>query len=171
MEHQTPKIKFQNILLQIFELIETNVNEGVYLEVANCMKNINDELNNLLREGRNNSYYRNNIRTPRNNEYKRLTEEQKSRNEKYILCSCGRFILSKTLNKHLETQVHYLGIRNKKLTHLKDKECINKSIPILNGNAIPNISNEVRREILLEAFCINHHKLYINSIINSIINN
>lgn len=149
-----PKERFQEILLEIFELIEGQVPDGIYLQVANHLTDANRQLNaftapapqiiTLVQEVRQNYYYRNYVQRERPKQNPRLTEAEKAKSPHHQLCSCGRYISNREqewIDEHLETQVHYQGIRNKKLSAKK------KSF---------NIEEEIRREVVLSAFCLKH---------------
>ena len=148
-----PKERFQEILLEIFDLIEGQVPEGIYLQVADQLKQANTELNaltlatpqviTLVQEVRQNYYYRHYVQRNRKPPNPRLTEALKAKSDKYQLCSCGRYIHKKKeyIEEHLETQVHYQGIRNKKLSAKKKST---------------NIEEEITREVVLSAFCLRH---------------
>lgn len=150
-----PKERFQEILLEIFDLIEGCVPEGIYLQVAEQLKNANTELNaltapepriqiiQLVQEARQNQYYRRYVGKP-TKERLHLTEADKAKSPDHFLCDCGRYIYKKKnawIEDHLKTQVHYQGIRNKKLASKK------KSF---------NIEEEIQREVALTAFCLRH---------------
>lgn len=150
-----PKERFQEILLEIFELIEGQVPEGIYLQVANHLTDANRQLNalttpspqiiSLVQEVRQNYYYLNYVQRERPKQHPRITEAEKAKSPDYQLCSCGRYISNKEhkwVDEHLKTQVHYQGIRNKKLSAKK------KSF---------NIEEEIKREVVLSAFCLKHN--------------
>jgi len=155
---KSPKERFQDILLEIFDLIEGSVPEGVYLQVAEQLKQANNELNaltipavpfgnvriiQLVSEARQNTYYRRFRNKPTKARH-HLTEAQKAKHTDYHLCSCGRYINHRKntfVLEHLETQVHYQGLRNKKLSAKK---------------ATTSIDDEIKREVCLTAFCLNH---------------
>jgi hypothetical protein len=151
---KTPKERFQDILLEIFDLIEGCVPEGVYLQVAEQLKQANAELNalgnsaqqvriiQLVSEARQNTYYRRFHNRPQKERH-HLTEAEKAIHPDYHLCSCGRYINQKNrfILDHFKTQVHYQGLRNKRISAKK---------------ATTNIDDEIQREVCLTAFCIKH---------------
>jgi len=153
-----PKERFQEILMEVFELIEGSVPEGIYLQVGNQLKEANDLLTQgefpatpqiqiriieLVREARRNTYYRRFANKPSKVRH-HLTEAEKAKSDKYSLCSCGRYINNTDpdyLKEHLETSVHFQGLRNKKLAVKKGET---------------EIDEEVQREVMLTGFCLNH---------------
>jgi len=156
-QQKKPKERFQEILLEIFELIEGQVPEGIYLQVADHLTDANRQITaftappppplqviTLVQEVRQNYYYRNYVRSQRPKQNPRLTEADKAKSADHQLCSCGRYISKvkqEWIDEHLETQVHYQGIRNKKLSSKK------KSF---------DIEDEIKREVVLSAFCLRH---------------
>lgn len=148
----TPKQRFQEILAEIFELIEGSVNEGIYLQVGDHLKEAFNLFGNgqeviriveLVREARQNRFYKLFYKKP-NKVRQHLTEAQKANHPSYSLCNCGRYYNNTDpdyLKEHLETAVHFQGLRNKKLAAKKKNT---------------NIDDEITREIKLTAFCINH---------------
>jgi hypothetical protein len=158
-----PKERFLEILMTIFELIEETVPEGVYLQVAEQLKQANKELDKvvtpepqvrivtLVQEARQNFYYRNYVTRPKPLP-PRLTEAMKAKDANYYLCRCGRFCHRKPeyIEEHLETQVHYQGIRNKKLSALKAKKVEGEELKKI------DIEAEIRREVVVEGFALRH---------------
>jgi|688.fasta_scaffold862386_1 hypothetical protein len=159
-----PKEQFQNILHTIFDLIEDEVKEGVYLQVADQMKQANNLISamteekqvriiTLIREARHNTYYRHYYRNSRyHTGNSKLNEAEKAKSSDYYLCECGRYCHKKAeyIKEHLETEVHRQGLRNKKHSALKSRK-INDDIK----DGI-NITDEINREVVVEGFCIKH---------------
>ncbi len=159
-QEKKPKERFQEILLEIFNLIETCVPEGIYLEVAEQLKLANEELNELvepperirivtlIQEVRTNRYYKQYVKNKNNDDKKtnqKLSDADKMKQPHiYTLCQCGRFyshLNKQYILEHLSTHVHYQCIRNKKYSAKKSST---------------QIDNEVFREINLNSFCIKH---------------
>ena len=143
---KTPKEQFHELMVELFGMIENinGITEGEYLLVAEIMKKMNLNLNRLQQIQviiQANPYYARYVKSPIN--YTRLTEEDKRRRTDYKLCGCGRMIKDddEILREHLNTQVHYQGIRNKTLAAKKKSA---------------DIEFEIKRQIALESFCVNH---------------
>jgi hypothetical protein len=165
-QNKKPKERFQEILLTIFELIEDSVPEGVYLQVAEQMKQANTELNSivapqpqqvqivrLIVEARRNYYYRHYVQRAKPLPPK-ITEAMKAKSPDHYLCKCGRFCHRKEeyIEEHLKTHIHHQGLRNKKFAALKAKK--------IEGDELRkvNIEEEIRREVLIEEFALKHLK-------------
>lgn len=143
----TPKIELHNLMVEMFAMIEDlDPQEGIYLKFADMFKEMNININRLIEMKTildNNTYYHRYIRTT-NIQSQRLTEEQKRQHSDYIQCNCGRYIINTGIRQHIKTMVHYQGRRNRKYakTQLSDEA----------------ITEAIDREVLLQAFLINHLK-------------
>jgi len=145
-----PKQQLHELMVEMFLMLENlNINENDYLQFGELFKQMNiniDNLVNMKTELIQNTYYRNYIKnTVRRH---RLTENEKLKNENYIVCNCGRCVHKNELQQHFKSQVHYQGRRNRKYAKTKlDDEIINMCIS---------------REVVLQAFIINHLKRVSN---------
>ena len=153
------QLKFNALLNDLLEKIMIETNEGAMIECAKDMKNINTEFNAICRlatEIRKNKYYSRHI-APNKKDKKTITmtEEEKMKSGKYLLCSCGRYIKRLTRynrqsreviitdsidGEHLTTQVHYQGLRNRKY----------------GGRNNPETNSQIEREIKLDSFIYRH---------------
>lgn len=151
---ETPKEAVNRIMIDLFDMVENmtlnqeTFSENKFLQVAELFKQMNiniDRLQQIKTELVNNVYYQQRIRNRRI--VPRLTEAQKLKHEDYGLCNCGRMVKvrhtkPKWIEEHLNTQVHYQGLRNRKYAG--------------KYNADELANEDIKREIVIQAFIINH---------------
>ena len=145
-----PKEELHEIMIEMFGMIEgLNVKEGQYLQFAEMFKQKNININRLTEIQQKiiqNIYYQRYIKRNTTIKRKRLTEAQKAKHSKYVLCNCGCYIHKDEELTHIqETLKHRQGIRNKKY-----------SVKYKNPDD-PQIDFEINREVLLQGFCITHY--------------
>lgn len=151
---ETPKEAVNRIMIDLFDMVENmtlnqeTFNEGKFLQVAELFKQMNiniERLQKIKNELVNNVYYQHRIRNKR--VVPRLTEEQKLKHKDYGLCNCGRVVKiyntkPKWIEEHLNSQVHYQGLRNRKYAG--------------KHNADELANEDIKREIVIQAFIIKH---------------
>jgi hypothetical protein len=152
---ETPKESVHRIMLDLFDIVENmtlneeTFSENKFLQVSDLFKQMNiniDRLQQLKTELHHNVYYR---RVLNRKTIHRLTEAQKLKHQDYGVCNCGRVIkMTKSKNSwiqdHLKSQVHYQGLRNRKYAG--------------KHNADELANEDIKREIVIHAFIINHLK-------------
>jgi hypothetical protein len=138
-------------MVEMFMMIEEmNIQEGKYLEFAEMFKSMNiniDRLAGMRNQIVVNTYYQRHVRAQRASSNPRLTEAQKQNNSHYSLCNCGRYVSNvqaKFILKHLNTAVHYQGVRNRKYAHLVDT---------FNNE---EINDKIKTEVVIQCFIIKH---------------
>ena len=92
-----------------------------------------------------NTYYQRHVRPQRASSNPRLTEAQKENSSHYSLCNCGRYVSNVTPKfalKHLNTAVHYQGVRNRKYAHTTFNN--------------EEINAKIKTEVVLQCFIIKH---------------
>lgn len=151
---ETPKEAVNRIMIDLFDMVENmtlnqeTFSENKFLQVAELFKQMNiniDRLQRIKTELVNNVYYQREIRNRR--QRGRLTEAEKIKHKDYGLCNCGRMVkMNNTkprwIREHLNSQVHYQGLRNRKYAG--------------KHNADELANEDIKREIVIQAFIINH---------------
>jgi len=143
---QTPKEEFHRLMVEMFEMIgEWNIAEGDYLKVAELFKQLNINLNRFTEIRQvviTNAYYRRHISRVTSQQQVRLTEAEKRCSSNYSCCNCGRYVHNDYQDKHLDSQVHYQGRRNRKYA----------------GKGLPDntINERIDREVCLYKFAMKH---------------
>ena len=92
-----------------------------------------------------NTYYQRYVRPQQTVRHHRLTEAEKEKNADYTLCNCGRYVSNVTPKfalKHLNTAVHYQGVRNRKYAHTTFNN--------------EEINAKIKTEVVLQCFIIKH---------------
>jgi len=144
------KAEFNELMIQILSIVEDiQIPEGAYLQIADAFKQMNINLDALLKQRTTlveNVYYTRFVRpsTKRSIKHKKLGEAQKSKSQYYYLCSCGRYEHKDCKAEHYRTLIHHQGLRTRKYACKrgdKDEEWIDLSI---------------QREIALDLFNIKH---------------
>ena len=145
----TPKEELNQIMIEMFMMIEEmDIQEGKYLEFAEMFKSMNlniDRLAGMRNQIIVNTYYRRYVRPQTTVNQKRLTEAEKEKKNEYSLCNCGRYVSNVTPKfalKHLNTAVHYQGVRNRKYAHTTFNN--------------EEINDKIKTEVVIQCFIIKH---------------
>ena len=145
----TPKEELNQIMIEMFMMIEEmDIQEGKYLEFAEMFKSMNlniDRLAGMRNQIIVNTYYRRYVRPQTTVNQKRLTEAEKEKKTEYSLCNCGRYVSNVTPKfalKHLNTAVHYQGVRNRKYAHTTFNN--------------EEINDKIKTEVVIQCFIIKH---------------
>jgi hypothetical protein len=145
----TPKEELNQIMVEMFMMIEEmDIQEGKYLEFAEMFKSMNlniDRLAGMRQQIIVNTYYQRYVRPQQTVRHHRLTEAEKEKNADYTLCNCGRYVSNVTPKfalKHLNTAVHYQGVRNRKYAHTTFNN--------------EEINAKIKTEVVLQCFIIKH---------------
>ena len=147
--NNTPKDDLHKIMVEMFMMIEEmDIQEGKYLEFAEMFKSMNisiDRLSAMRNQIIINTYYQRHVRPQRASSNPRLTEAQKENSSHYSLCNCGRYVSNVTPKfalKHLNTAVHYQGVRNRKYAHTTFNN--------------EEINDKIKTEVVIQCFIIKH---------------
>jgi len=146
------KAEFKNIMINILDLVETicekyPVESQEYLNICNEFKNANlkfDDLMGAVNQLKENTYYNNYVRNGNTKNNVILSDEQKSLDDKYMLCECGCYVRRDHIARHKNTDKHHKLIRNKKMV-LKKKNL--------------DISEEISKELKLSALMLKKQTL------------
>ena len=147
--NNTPKEELNKLMVEMFMMIEEmDIQEGKYLEFAEMFKSMNlniDRLAGMRQQIIVNTYYQRYVRPQQTVRHHRLTEAEKEKNADYTLCNCGRYVSNVTPKfalKHLNTAVHYQGVRNRKYAHTTFNN--------------EEINAKIKTEVVLQCFIIKH---------------
>ena len=127
---------------------EMDIQEGKYLEFAELFKSMNIDIDRLVGMRQQiivNTYYQRYVRPQQTVRHHRLTEAEKEKDADYTLCNCGRYVSNVTPKfalKHLNTAVHYQGVRNRKYAHTTFNN--------------EEINAKIKTEVVLQCFIIKH---------------
>ena len=156
--HKTPKEKYLDAIVRLLGIIDEiapNINDGVYLNMCNELKELYDfDFSELIKVREiiiNNVYYQREIRRQVARKCP-LTDTQKLASKDYMICECGRIIKQDYYDTHIQSITHKRVMENDEV--------------LTNGMPKPDRLNirmkvnkrpiELQRKIRLEAFIINH---------------